>query len=336
MLNPHSIPGKDGIYGEGGGGLGPKDPRGHFAPGRDGTEASTSDSAARPLRVAIVDSGVYPHSGLKGRLTEFVDLVNGLDQPYDDYGHGTHLAGLITQPRLIDERLGRLEPDWEVVVVKVLNREGVGRESTIIRGINWCLDSRDRLGIRVLNLSLGGAAEVAWHRDPLCRVVEEAWAAGLVVVTTAGNEGSRGPGSIRSPGNSPSVITVGALGSRRRVASFSSRGPTADGETKPDVVAVGTRVLSWRAPGSFLDLEYHRGRVGLEYFRQTGSSVSTAAVSGLVAAVLTEHPELTPDQVKELLRRRAVDLGVDRRQQGFGMVDPVRLLAADPVPPPVS
>lgn len=304
------------------------DPKGLNPERRSGAKKMADDSPKppTPLRVAIVDSGVYEHTGLGGRLAEFLDLVNGLDRPYDDYGHGTHLAGLICEPELIDERLASLEATWELVVVKVLNREGVGRESTIIRGINWCLDSRERLGIRVLNLSLGGAAEVAWQRDPLCRVVEEAWSAGLVVVTTAGNEGTRGLGTVRSPGNSPSVITVGALGHRRKVASFSSRGPTADGEAKPDVVALGTRVLSWRSPGSFLDMEYPRGRVGQEHFRQTGSSVSTAAVSGLVAALLSKQPELTPDEVKQLLHRHAVDLGADRRAQGSGMVDPLRLL----------
>ncbi|MDA8063886.1 MAG: S8 family serine peptidase [Thermaerobacter sp.] len=285
-------------------------------------------ATGRGVTVAIIDSGLYPHPDLDGerRIRGFLDLVQGRPEPYDDYGHGTHMAGIIAGSGGPGRRHRGMAPEAALVAVKVLNGQGVGRESNIIRGIQWCVAQREELGIRVLNLSLGGVADLALPADPLGMAAEAAWNAGVVVCTTAGNEGEKGGGTVRSPGIHPSVITVGAVERHSRVAPFSSRGPTPEGHSKPDLVAPGVDVVSLKAPGSFLDREYPANRIGEAYYVQTGTSAATAMVSGTAALLLERAPFLNPDQVKNVLLHTALDLGESACRQGHGLVQPQRAL----------
>ena len=134
--------------------------------------------------------------------------------------------------------------------MRVLGQTGIGYTSEVIAGIDWVIANRAKYGIRIINLSLGRPVAEPVETDPLCQAVSRAVRAGIVVVASAGNNGvtatgARVLGGISSPGNSPDVITVGALDTRGtadrnddRVADFSSRGPTRfDFNVKPDVVA---------------------------------------------------------------------------------------------------
>lgn len=280
------------------------------------------ERAGEGVVVAVLDSGVDSrHPDLAGTVVAFVDFVADRAEPYDDHGHGTHVAGLIAGGGVEDFAFRGMAPGARLAAVKVLDRDGEGRESLVIRGLEWCVREKDALGLRVVNLSLGGGADLPWRDDPLCQAAAAAWQSGLVVVTTAGNEGKRGPGTIRSPGISPYVITVGALAADQRTAPFSSRG----GEglaAKPDVVAPGTSVVGPLAAGSQLARLHGHLRVGSAYIAQSGSSVATAAVTGLTALAISTLPHISPDQVKWGLQGAAKDLGEPADRQGRGLVDP--------------
>ncbi|MFS8513687.1 MAG: S8 family serine peptidase, partial [Planifilum fulgidum] len=137
-----------------------------------------------------------------------------------------------------------------------------------------------------------------------------------------------------SPGNHPRIITVGASDDNDTadpgndtIASFSSRGPTADGVVKPDLIAPGVDITSLRVPGSYLDKMSANNRAGSQYLTLSGTSMSTPLVSGIAAMILSAHPELNPDQVKQKLLSTARDLGFSPNEQGEGLVDAFRAVS---------
>jgi serine protease AprX len=287
-------------------------------PGQDGTG----------IGVAVVDSGISPHAALGSRVVARVNLVSWeAPSTGDPYGHGTHVAGIIggstTAARYVTSAFtGGSAPAVKLIDVRVLGSNGMGYTSDVIAGIDWAIANRLRYGIRILNLSLGHPVSEPAAIDPLCRAVERASAAGLVVVASAGNYGQTSTGApvlggITSPGNSPFAITVGAIDtagtltrSDDRVAPFSSRGPTAfDLAVKPDVVAPGTRLVSLEVRGSYLSTTYPAwhiaGSSNNAYLRLSGSSMATAVVSGGVALLLDANANLNPAQVKIALQMGA-------------------------------
>jgi serine protease AprX len=281
------------------------------------------------IKVAVLDTGVYPHPDLikpNNRLVGFVDLIKNKKQPYDDNGHGTHVAGCIAGNG--QQSQGKYKgPAYSahIIGIKVLNKFGAGSLSTVISGINWCINSKEK--IQAICLSLGSPAESPAQSDPVCQAVRKAWEKGIVVCVAAGNEGPQ-EHTIASPGIEPAVITVGATDDRRTldrqddvVASFSSRGPTIDGIVKPDVVSPGTGIVSLKSPKAFLTKTALRNQqVGEWYLTMSGTSMATPIVAGLAAQLLEQHPEWTPDQVKEALLAKAEDMGVSAFHQGQGYV----------------
>jgi serine protease AprX len=178
----------------------------------------------------------------------------------------------------------------------------------VIYGIQFAVDHKAALGIRVVNLSLSSTVAESYKTDPLDAAAESAWFSGLVVVTAAGNEGSMNDGVTFAPANDPWVITAGALDDRGTwtrlddiLASWSSRGLTQDGVRKPEVLAPGAGLVSTMAPGSdFADL-CPKCIVDGRYFRAGGTSMSAAVVSGAAALLVEQHPDWTPAQVKGAL-----------------------------------
>ena len=280
------------------------------------------------ITVAVVDSGIAPHSALDSRVVARANFVSWEAPSTGDlYGHGTHVAGIIggntSAARYVTPAFaGGSAPGVKLVDVRVLGANGVGYTSDVIAGIDWAVANRSKYGIRVINLSLGHAVTEPSELDPLCKAVARAVRAGVVVVASAGNYGLTSTGApvlggITSPGNSPYAITVGAIdtaGTTTRdddtVAPYSSKGPTRyELAVKPDIVAPGTKLVSLEAAGSYLARTYpawHIAGSGKNaYFRLTGTSMSTAVVSGGVALLLDANPYLSPAQVKMALQMGA-------------------------------
>jgi serine protease AprX len=300
----------------------------------------------RGVTVAVLDSGVAPVGDLEGRIIGFKDFVNGNDStPYDDYGHGTHVAGIVAGSGAASAGTDARQTyrgiafGANIVGAKVLGATGEGTVSDAIAGIEWCIENRAVYNIRVINLSLGTRVRESYKTDPLCQAAERAVAAGIVVVATAGNKGKYN--SINSPGNDPAVITVGAsnAGSTARrsddvITSYTSRGPAAiDATMKPDLVAPGNRVVSLRAPGSWIDTnqpqtnvpisEYSKASGTTAYARISGSSMAAPAVAGAAAILIQANPQMTPNGVKAALMVSAQLLsGKDPLKGTTGVYDP--------------
>jgi serine protease AprX len=289
---------------------------------------STPGYSGEGIGVAVIDSGIGDHVALSGRVVARVNLVASEPNVVGDpFGHGTHVAGIIggsstAASRVTTAYAGGSAPGVHFADVRVLNSKGAGYTSDVIAGIDWTIANARRYRLRVINLSLGHAVAEPSATDPLCRAVERAVLSGLVVVVSGGNNGRTATGApvlggISSPGNSPHAITVGALDTAGtvddrddRVAPYSSRGPTKyDFAVKPDVVAPGSGVVSLEMPGSWIASRYPSWHVAGSgrnaYYRLSGTSMSAAVVSGGVALLLDEQPDLTPAQVKIALQTGA-------------------------------
>jgi serine protease AprX len=258
--------------------------------------------------IAILDTGIdAQHVDFAGgKLIAWRDFVNSRPEPYDDHGHGTHVAS-IAAGLGVGGATG-VAPGAALVALKVLRRSGAGRMSDIAAAIQFCIDERERLGIRVINLSLGdeGASD---GTDFGSRAVDRAVEAGIVVVAAAGNDGPI-TRTIGSPAASRGAITVGSMADAGKggfaLSSFSARGPTEDGRIKPDLCAPGEGIVAARA-------NTHDGTV-----RLSGTSMASPFVAGVVALMLEADPDLTPDQIKDILMRTAIDFGAPGRDIDYG------------------
>lgn len=295
------------------------------------------------IGVALIDSGVNSHPDLFttgllpfSRVVYNQNFVAGSSSAADQYGHGTHIAGLIagdgqsSQGYIYSKTFTGLAPKANIINLRVLDGNGASTDSVVISAIDRAISLKSAYNIRVINLSLGRAVFESYKLDPLCQAVEKAWKSGIVVVVAAGNYGryqaTSGYSTITAPGNDPYVITVGAMkpmGTPDRsddlIASYSSKGPTlVDHIVKPDIVAPGNLLVSTETTNTTLYNTETSNLVPYSYyiyggssspsrlyFSLSGTSMATGVVSGVVADLLQAHPQLTPDQVKARLMKSA-------------------------------
>jgi len=276
----------------------------------------------------------------------------------DANGHGTHVAAIIAGELLAanpkqggrEERpLAGVAPKATLFSYKVLGDDGHGEDLYIIRALDHIARINQGAGrpvIHIVNLSLGGGFDptvFGCGHTPLCNELRRLWQQGVVVVIAAGNEGSQWLATadgyatqanldltIGDPANLEEAIAVGSVHRDRPhtygVSHFSSRGPTADGRTKPDVVAPGEKILAARAGA-------RSGKavpsIDALYVEMSGTSMAAPHVSGAIAGFLSIRREFIgyPDRVKQLLMQHCTDLGRDRYFQGAGLINLTRMLA---------
>jgi serine protease AprX len=295
--------------------------------------------------VAIIDSGILPVNDLlsngsssASRVVYSQSFVPNVTSTIDQYGHGTHVAGIVAGNGAAStgtpyfKTFRGVAPTANLINLRVLDGNGAGTDSAVISAINTAIQLQSKYNIRVINLSLGRPVFESYLLDPLCQAVEKAWNAGIVVVVAAGNDGrdqtqgTNGYATITAPGNDPLVITVGAMktmGTLTRaddlIASYSSKGPTLlDHVVKPDIVAPGNRIISLEASKSALladsgvneiPFSYYKNPTNPayspDYYRLSGTSMAAPMVSGAAALMLNKTPSLTPDTVKARLMKTA-------------------------------
>lgn len=279
------------------------------------------------ITTAVIDTGIVLHQDLvrpNNRIIDFVDFINNKSTPYDDNGHGTHVAGIIAGNGYSSRgKYTGIAPESNILAIKALDNEGSGNTSTIIKAISYVIETKDKYNTKILNLSIGSPANNSYKKDPLCKAVTEAVNSGIIVVVAAGNNGPN-ERSILSPGINPKAITVGAVDDKRTInpmddsiASFSSRGPTNEGLLKPDIVAPGVNINSLSS--TKLD----------GYSPLSGTSMASPLVSGTVALLLNKYGDLKPEEVKKKLLGSCVDLNDSRETQGAGMLNLKLLFAED-------
>lgn len=289
-----------------------------------------SPRAGRGVTVALIDTGVADTAALNrasGRLVDAVD-TSGLNTPNghvqengvftDNYGHGTFMASLIAGgqvPGSGNSGLG-VAPGATVDVVKVADADGNTSLAAVMAGLNWVATHSDQVDVANLSLSVDPPA-TRYGIDPLNFAVLLTRAAGVTVVVAAGNT----PGVVGDPGFGPASITVGAAdttGTSPIVAPFSGFA-NVDGVSKPDVVAAGVNILGEMPVGSEIDQQFPNARQPSGLFRGSGTSQSTAIVSGLAALYLQSHPSAGPMQVKSAIRDAASSIS-SGKSDGQGLV----------------
>jgi serine protease AprX len=285
------------------------------------------------IGVAVVDSGITPQVDFYApwganrvvAAAAFNDDYNRT--PYDDYGHGTHVAGIIGgDGERSNGRYIGVAPMVNLINVKISNNNGGAKASNLVNGLQWIIDNKDTYNIRVVNISVNSSVPESYHTSPINAAVEILWFNKITVVVSAGNTGAN---ALYPPANDPFAITVGATDDRGTprtgddiLASFSAYGTTTDGFHKPDLVAPGSNIVSLMPNfnTSALAESHPRNKVGRFYFSMSGTSMATPMVSGAVALLLQAEPNLTPDQVKYRLMATARAFDTPSRA-GAGYLD---------------
>ncbi len=295
------------------------------------------------VTIGFLDTGLDQLSGLstdlygEDKAWGTYDAVNDSVSNYDNEasGHGTHVASVAANSDYdVYGKIYGVAPNAALVGIKAFDAEGKSTYADVIRGIDWAIQIKDHINLRVLNMSFSGPVRSHYWDDPLNQAVMKAWQAGLVVVASAGNTGPE-PMTIGVPGNVPYIITVGAMTDNYsdglfddKLATFSSAGPTVEAFVKPEIVAPGGHLAGLMSYDSQIVLEHPEFHDGGRYFEMSGTSQAAGVVSGVVALMLTQEPSLTPDEVKCRLidsahsaRTATGALAYSVFQQGAGMVN---------------
>jgi serine protease AprX len=282
------------------------------------------------IGVAVIDTGISGEvpdfQTAPGNSTSRViasAVVNpGATTANDTYGHGTTVAGLVAgngwYRNLSDPLHGQYAgtaPDANLISIKVADDSGHATTLDAIYGLQFAVDHKADYNIRVVNLSFRSTSAESYTTDPLDAAVEQAWFHGITVVAAAGNLGTAPDAVSYAPGNDPYIITVGGLDSEGSTstsddtqASWSSRGRTQDGFSKPDVDAPGAHVVSTLAPGSSFATACPTCVIGGAYFQLSGTSLAAPMVAGVAADLLAAHPRWTPAMVKGAIVNTAAPL----------------------------
>ena len=265
----------------------------------------------RGVNVAVIDTGCYPHLDFvlgENRIVKFVDFVNGRELPYDDNGHGSFVAGVLCGSGLVSgTKFAGIAPKSGLIVLKSLKSDGQTQAYKVLEAMQWIYTNCLKYNIRVVCMSFGSTP--LGQNDPLSLGANSLWQKGVVVVSAVGNDGPR-PSSVKSPGASGKIITVGCADTRKNdisVADFSSRGPIFD-FIKPDLIAPGVEITSLSNSENF-------------YTTMSGTSVSAPVVAGICALLIQQNPSLTPNMIKSILLSSARTLPFDVNACGAGLVD---------------
>ena len=269
------------------------------------------------VTVAYIDTGISPHLDFtlgKNRIISFVDFVNNKKRNYDDNGHGTFVSGVGSGSGVLSGgKFSGIAPNSNIISLKALNENGEASAITILEAMQWVYDNSKKYNIKVVCMSFG--SEPLGINDPIMKGAEVLWNKGITMVAAAGNSGPDFE-TIKSPGISSKIITVGGLNDNRAeneeleknkftIASFSSRGPALR-RFKPDLVAPSVNITSC---SNLKDKDYTT---------MSGTSVATPMVAGMAALLYEKSPALMPDQVKQRIMSVCRGITFNRNLEGVG------------------
>jgi len=269
-------------------------------------DVHSSGNKGSGVKVAILDSGIdYTHPELQDNYAGGYDFVNDDNDPMDDYGHGTHVAGTIAAlDNDVANSVVGVAPDVEIYALKVLDANGNGSFINVIAALDWvCGDYGVGPVARITNNSYGSTAYPGNLVRDAFDFSYALW--GVLHVAAAGNSGNPGGGGdrVEYPGRFMSVIAVAATDQNDNRASFSSTGPDVE------LAAPGVGILSTYLGGG--------------YATGSGTSMASPHVAGTAALVMAANPDWTTTQIRSQLRNTADDLGATDKDNlyGHGLVD---------------
>lgn len=272
--------------------------------------------------VAFIDTGISPHYDFclgENRIKQFVDFVDGKTVAYDDNGHGTFVAGVCAGSGVSSGgKYSGIAPCSDIYMLKALDKKGEAYSNKILSAMEWVHDNHEKLNIRVVCMSFG--SEPIGLNDPIMNGAEQLWKDGVIVVAAAGNSGPEYQ-TIKSPGVSRKLITVGGMDDNRmdsetfssslfEIASFSSRGP-AFRTYKPDVVAPAVEITSCALNQGYTSL--------------SGTSVATPMIAGVMTLLCEKFPHITPDEAKRKLLVCCKPISYNKNLEGYGYPDLTKL-----------
>lgn len=250
----------------------------------------------RNICVVTLDTGICPCADLPlKRILFFKDFVNGKEQPYDDNGHGTHVAGCLGGNGFLSGGLYRgVAPSCRIISLKTLDEGGNGTAKWTFDAIKWILKNKDIYNIRIVNMSVGTGDKSIYKS--LADAAFALWQKGIIVCAASGNND---PSGITSPGINRHIITAGSI-EDGRLFRIKENGRA---YVKPDIFAPGKDIVSCMADNfSFETAKRRREKiVGTGYVKMSGSSMSTPMVSGAAALILQQKPFLTPNHIKKII-----------------------------------
>lgn len=246
------------------------------------------------VRIGIIDTGINPdHPDLRSNFREGISTLDDHSSFLDDYGHGTHVAGIIGAGN--NQGMVGINPYVDIFSVKAFDKRGSGNLSDIIEGLDWLL----RRNVSIINMSFSTSDS----SQSFTRAIQMLYNRGVVLVAAAGNDG----GDVNYPARFPEVIAVSAIDRHDRLANFSSHGPE----------------INFCAPGVDINSTW----LGSGYAVKSGTSFAAPHVAGAVADVFNYYGYMHPSQVMSMLSEKAVRLGeLSKEQQGVGLVELTRLL----------
>lgn len=250
------------------------------------------------VKIGVIDTGVdFNHPDLRQSLSRGINLIYRNMLPFDDNGHGTHIAGTIAAANRMQGMIG-VAPRSIVHPVKAFDHNGTAFVSDIILGIEWCVLNR----MDIINMSFG----MKNRSKALLTAVNNAYNAGVIIVASSGNDGKLG--TIDYPARFPQTVSVGATNKLGRVAAFTNRGKHID------IYAPGDKILSAWPQG--------------KYHEMSGTSMATSHVSGAIALLLARKPGLRPEQIKAVLQKSMVPLKGRRAPRKAGELNVPRMMKA--------
>ncbi len=272
------------------------------------------------ITVAVIDTGIdATHPDLSDRVVAEHNFTEDPDAA-DLYGHGTHVASTIAGSGAASGgRYKGVAPGAKLINAKACDGSGSCYDSWLIDAMNYAAWS----GAKVINMSVGGG--ISDGTDPLSLELNRLTAeTGALFVVAAGNTGEFGPVTVGSPGAAQAALTVGAVDRDDKLANFSSRGPRyLDAGLKPDLTAPGVSIVAARAVDTAMGTP-----VGDSYTSASGTSMATPHVAGASAILAQQHPQWTPQRLKDTLVSTAADVNIKVTEGGSGRTDISRAYSA--------
>ncbi|MFS1511209.1 S8 family peptidase [Chengkuizengella sp. SCS-71B] len=248
------------------------------------------------IKISVIDTGVdFNHPDLKEQLRRGFNFIYPHMPPWDDNGHGTHIAGTIAAS---NENMGVVgtAPRAELYPIKAFDYRGTAYSSDIIQAIEWSIRNQ----MNIINMSFG----MSNRSQSLLDAIKQANELGIITVASSGNDGKRE--NVDYPARFTPTISVGATSTKKRLASFSNKGKNID------IYAPGERIFSTWPNRKYAELN--------------GTSMATSHVSGIVALMLSINRNLSPVKIKTILKKTGTPLNKSSKKNTPKEINAIRAI----------